>query len=588
MPSRVALASAASGERGAAPAGALRAAPAALPAPPLVPAITATKVDSFSDPDGDGKAEPGQTITYTVTVTNNGTDATNVTFNDTIDPNTTLVPGSVSTQPIASNDSYNVLGNVRIQPNAAAGLLANDCDPDNGGTCSSAGLTATGPATSVQGGNVSVNADGSFSYNPPAGYEGADSFTYTVSDGTHTDTATASFTVNEVVWFVDNAAAPGGDGRLTSPYNSLASVSSGGDLDEPSDFIFIHEGVGTYDGGIVLEDGQRLIGQGTGLDAALTTFGVSAPAHSDARPAATSRPVLGNSAGNVITLANGNSVLHLNAAASAASSSAIFGSASAGTTSVSNVGASATGGASGVSLLNHAGTFSMANSFVAGNSTGVAVAVSGGATGITFSSTSVSQSGGGRVVDVQSRTGGTVLFDAASSVTGTNGTTDAVSLLSNSGTVTFAGPVQLNTNAAGARGLVADSGTVNLTNSGNAVSSTGGAAVDLENLAVNINFATTFSTNSTGRGLRVDNVSGTASFGNTAVNDSGNTGVLLTDNAAAVAFSDLDIAPNPGVRALHAVNNAGTITSTSGVVVTTGAAAAVEIAGTSAAARSPL
>src|SRR6185503_17019198 len=55
------------------------AAPApAAPAPvaaPLVPDISATKVDSFPDPDLDGKAAPGETITYDVNVTNNGTDA---------------------------------------------------------------------------------------------------------------------------------------------------------------------------------------------------------------------------------------------------------------------------------------------------------------------------------------------------------------------------------------------------------------------------------------------------------------------------------------------------------------------------------
>ena len=196
----------------------LKVAPGAALSAPLVPSLTATKTDSFSDPDGDGKAEPGDTITYTVTVNNNGTDATNVQFTDTVDPNTTLVPGSVATQPIASNDSYGVLGNVRIQPNAASGLLANDCDPDNGGPCGSAGLTASGPSSSAQGGNVSVNGDGSFSYNPPAGYEGPDSFNYSVTDPTgKTDTATATFTVNEMVWFVDNAAPAGGDGRLTAP-----------------------------------------------------------------------------------------------------------------------------------------------------------------------------------------------------------------------------------------------------------------------------------------------------------------------------------------------------------------------------------
>src|ERR1044072_166033 len=39
------------------------------PAPPVV---TATKTDSFNDTFGDGKAEPGQTITYDVNVSKTG------------------------------------------------------------------------------------------------------------------------------------------------------------------------------------------------------------------------------------------------------------------------------------------------------------------------------------------------------------------------------------------------------------------------------------------------------------------------------------------------------------------------------------
>ncbi len=99
--------------------------------------------------------------------------------------------------------------------------------------------------------------------------------------------------------------------------------------------IFVHEGAGGYGGGIVLEDNQRLVGQGTGLDTALTAFGITVPPHSDARPAATSNPTLANAGGDVITLANGNTVLALNASASAAASSAISGSAVGGTTSAS-------------------------------------------------------------------------------------------------------------------------------------------------------------------------------------------------------------------------------------------------------------
>ena len=121
----------------------------------MAPIITATKVDSFPDPDMDGKVSPGQIITYNVTLTNTGPDpALNLTLNDTVDPNTTLVPGSAVATPIAFADAYNVIGNVRIQPNAAQGLLANDINPNTG---NNTGLTASGGTTSTQGGNVAVS-----------------------------------------------------------------------------------------------------------------------------------------------------------------------------------------------------------------------------------------------------------------------------------------------------------------------------------------------------------------------------------------------------------------------------------------------
>src|SRR3954470_11793106 len=74
-------------------------------APVGTPTIVATKVDAFPDHSNGGKARPGDAITYTVTITNTGTgDATGVQFNDAIDPNTTFVPGSTTTQPIAVDD----------------------------------------------------------------------------------------------------------------------------------------------------------------------------------------------------------------------------------------------------------------------------------------------------------------------------------------------------------------------------------------------------------------------------------------------------------------------------------------------------
>src|SRR6185295_8639247 len=105
-----------------------------LPLAPPSGSITATKSDNRNPGTDPTLASPGDTITYTVTITNTGgAPATGVTFTDTVDPNTTLVGGSTTTQPVAAADTYNVIGNVRIQPNAAAGVLANDCDPDPAG-----------------------------------------------------------------------------------------------------------------------------------------------------------------------------------------------------------------------------------------------------------------------------------------------------------------------------------------------------------------------------------------------------------------------------------------------------------------------
>lgn len=67
-------------------------------------AMTATLTDSFADTDGNGRAQAGEEITYTATIVNDGTtDATNVNFEAPLDPNATLVPGSVH---VENNSNY--------------------------------------------------------------------------------------------------------------------------------------------------------------------------------------------------------------------------------------------------------------------------------------------------------------------------------------------------------------------------------------------------------------------------------------------------------------------------------------------------
>ena len=106
-------------------------------------------------------------------------------------------PTPVPTQKVqAVNDSYNlILGPSELRQNngvtllgdgtfriAPRGVLANDRAVP--GKSLSARLKR-GP----QHGRVQLNADGSFDYQPSAGFAGTDEFTYTLSDGQNSDTA---------------------------------------------------------------------------------------------------------------------------------------------------------------------------------------------------------------------------------------------------------------------------------------------------------------------------------------------------------------------------------------------------------------
>src|SRR5687768_17056954 len=86
------------------------------------PTILATMSAAFVGVhDGDGKADPGETIEYTAVIQNSGADpATGVTFNDIIDLNTTLVDGSLNVSPLAADDSYATIGNTLLEVGVTA------------------------------------------------------------------------------------------------------------------------------------------------------------------------------------------------------------------------------------------------------------------------------------------------------------------------------------------------------------------------------------------------------------------------------------------------------------------------------------
>jgi uncharacterized repeat protein (TIGR01451 family) len=97
------------------------------------PNVSATKADALLvDNDGDGVADPGDTLRYTVVVSNTGTTAaTNVAFADTPDANTALVVGSVTTTQGAvtvGNTAGDTTVGVSIGTLAAAGSVTMTFD----------------------------------------------------------------------------------------------------------------------------------------------------------------------------------------------------------------------------------------------------------------------------------------------------------------------------------------------------------------------------------------------------------------------------------------------------------------------------
>ncbi len=128
--------------------------------------VAATLTDSFPDPNNDGRADAGAEVTYTATIVNNGTsDATNVSFTNTIDANATLVAGSVQVQSDLSSYVIRCVfdttgggsGNCSL-PSTAYGQTDTDNYTILGGQGSRLNLTASNVAYNSGAGMFSFDA----------------------------------------------------------------------------------------------------------------------------------------------------------------------------------------------------------------------------------------------------------------------------------------------------------------------------------------------------------------------------------------------------------------------------------------------
>jgi VCBS repeat-containing protein len=130
------------------------------------------------------------TVTYTPATDYNGSDSFTYSVTDadgsvaTATVSLTIDP--TNDAPVAVDDT----ATLNEDASAVINVLANDSDLD-GDTLS------LDSVTQPDHGTVAINADGTVTYTPDANYNGADSFTYSISDGAGgTATASVSLTVN--------------------------------------------------------------------------------------------------------------------------------------------------------------------------------------------------------------------------------------------------------------------------------------------------------------------------------------------------------------------------------------------------------
>ncbi|WP_183407929.1 tandem-95 repeat protein [Nocardioides marmoriginsengisoli] len=463
-----------------------------------------------------------------------------------------------SATPVDAGESITATGNTRlyVETPAAAGVPARtsatgnvlDNATDSDGPHSA--LTAVN-ATAPAHGTVTLSTDGSYVYTPDRGYTGPDSFTYRVSDTfVLSAPSTVSITVANRVWYVNNSGAAG-DGRSTSPYNTLEAADVAADA--PGDVIYVQRGTGTITGlttGVDLLADQQLIGEKAALVVAGATL---APAGSPA--------LLKGS----VVLGSGNTLAGFSLAGDGVTAAVAGGAGDAGGTfSDLQVTSSTTGG---FDLGGTTGTWTFTNVTADATSpTAPALRASSAGT-LSFTPTgtvSFSSAGAGPL-----QLSGSTLSGTIDTVTAAAGSTAGIDVQNTGGSLTIAN-VAVNTSGPGLK----LAGATAITIAGGSVTSTGGdfgiSVANSSSSAIAIGSGSL--TGSTTAAFIVSDGSGDVSYGGAIGNVAGFSAQVANHTAGTVRLSGA-INSNGGFFA----------TGTAGLVEVTGTSNVLNVVGSTAA-----
>jgi len=443
---------------------------------------------------------------------------------------------SIAFAGVAIDDALNATPHLTLSSAAGATELdANDVLGAEVITGFGFAPACTGTAAGAQldagaaNGRLLINANGSFSYEPPAAVANSTrTFCYTISGG---DTANVVFTLQntELVWFVDTTAAAGGIGNQARPFQTLSAAAA---VDTGNDTIFLADG--NYTDTVTLEVGERLIGDGSNgvLD---THSGITPVLGSSFAAFSAAAPVL-SCAGNCLTLpAAGNNILRGFTIGNSGTTGTAISGTGFGTLTANQITLNGNGRALNLSTGNLSGNFLDID---VSSTTAAVEGLLLNAVGGTWTVTNQLNFGttGGNGVDIRNApAGASMTWTGGAAVAKTSAGNALLLSTNNAGATLNLGMVALSNNAGTALSVSASPLTIG--GAGSTLIATGGPALDAANanFVGGATFATVSSTNSAGKGINLDTVTGNLVMSGGAV--SGALGNAFDVNAGSSTIS---------------------------------------------------
>ena len=202
-------------------------------------------IDSFTQPTSGVVTQSGQQLVYDPQGDFNGSDSFTYTITDgdlTSTATVSITVDAVNDAPIAENDSPTTQEDTSV----TVDVLINDSDVD--------GDTLTIDSFTQPASGVVTQVGQQLAYDPQENFNGSDAFTYTITDGNSTSTATVSVTVDAV----NDTPDAIDDLELTRQTLPVTINVLDNDVDPDNDTLSI-DSFAQPTNGVVTQDGQGLV-----------------------------------------------------------------------------------------------------------------------------------------------------------------------------------------------------------------------------------------------------------------------------------------------------------------------------------------